>query len=161
MPKIMQKNSNLAYAVRNIEAQQPRREQESHIKQVQKTRARPQRKGIIKTSLCMLYVVALCVSLIYGKVKLTEENAYLQDLKAEYQEVDSESTRLDTELRGMISLKTIEEQARELGLSEERPSQVQYIAVTHDNKAELPEEDDSVWAQITKLYRQIKEYILG
>lgn len=156
----MQKNSNLAYAVRNIESQQSR-QQEPHIKKVERPRSRPQKKGIVKTSLCMLYVVALCISLIYGKVRLTEENAIVEDLKTQYQEVDSENTRLDTQLREMVSLKTIEEQAKGLGLSEERPSQVQYIAVTHENKAELPEESNTLWTKITKLYAQIKEYILG
>lgn len=99
--------------------------------------------------------------LIVAKVQLTNANHKLQDAKATYVEVQSEQTRLNTELSGLVSLKSVEERAKELGLSEVKQSQIDYVVVSHDNKVEVADEENSLGDKLTNWYYQIKEYIFG
>ncbi|MGI5959312.1 MAG: FtsL-like putative cell division protein [Massiliimalia sp.] len=154
----MQKNTNLAYQANTAPRQQP--VNQPSIGQVAKTAALPKRQ-IVKVAICMLYVVGLCILLIVAKVQLTNANHKLQDAKATYVEVQSEQTRLNTELSGLVSLKSVEERAKELGLSEVKQSQIDYVVVSHDNKVEVADEENSLGDKLTNWYYQIKEYIFG
>ncbi len=156
---MMQKDTNLAYAVKNFEQQ--RVAEEPKIQTVVKPKSAPKKRGMVKAFFCMFYVVVLCSALIIGKVQLAEVNMLWQQKQSEYQEIDSEYTRLDTAVSNLISLKSIETRAKELGLGEVKQSQIDYIVVSHDNKVEVIEEENSLASKLTKLYYQIKEYILG
>ncbi len=154
----MPKNTNV---IRRVDNEQVKKQSiRPHIKKVQQTQAVSKSK-LIKVSACMFYVVALCIILIYGKVQLTDINHELQELKTEYTEVESERTRLDTELSSLVSLKSVEQRAKELGLTEVKQSQIDYIVVSENNTVEVAEESTSFMDKLTEWYHQIKEYILG
>lgn len=155
----MAKDTNLAYAIRTFEQEEVQRQ--PHIRKVEKTSAATKPKGLVKTGLCMFYVLALCVSLIYGRVMLTEANADLQAKEAEYKVLDSEYTRLSTELNSIVSLSNIEEKAAELGMGELTPSQIEYIKLAREDKVELAQEENDLLSKVSRWFNDVKEYIFG
>lgn len=154
----MQKNTNLAYTANPSPQKQPVKQ--PSIGQVSKTAVLPKRQ-VVKVALCMLYVVGLCILLIVAKVQLTDANHKLQEAKDTYVEVQSEQTRLNTELNSRVSLNAVEERATQLGLSEVKQSQIDYVVVSHDNQVEVADEAASIGDQLINWYYQIKEYIFG
>lgn len=155
----MAKNTNLAYAIRAFEQEEVQRQPQ--IRKVEKSATVKRPKGIVKTGLCMFYILALCSVLIYGRVQLTEANAQLQSKEAEYKILDSEYTRLSTELNSIVSLSNVEEKAIELGMTEPTPNQIEYIKLAREDKVELAQVDDGLWSKIGAWLNDVKEYIFG
>lgn len=148
------RSSNLAYAIRQQEMTE---EQKVHIRQVRPSRAVKQKHRVRRTLLTVGYVVLLSAALIYGKVKLTEENANLMNTTQAYQELQSEYAQLEAAASTMVSLKSVEEQARAMGLSEIKSSQVENIIVADNNKVEVSENKNS----FQSWWDDLMEYILG
>lgn len=148
------RSSNLAYAIRQQEMTE---EQKVHIRQVRPSRAMKQKHRVHRTLLMVGYVVLLSAALIYGKVKLTEENASLMNATQSYQELQSEYAQLEAAASTMVSLKSVEEQARAMGLSEIKSNQVENIVVADNNKVEVSENKNS----FQSWWDDLMEYILG
>lgn len=155
----MAKNTNLAYAIRNFEQNEAQRK--PHIQKLEKTASVRKPKWIGRSAVCLFYVIALCAALIYGRVSLSEVNAELQEKQAEYKVLDSEYTRLSTAVNSVVSLSNIEEKAKELGMTELKPSQIEYIRLEREDKVELSEEKDTILTKLGGLFDKMKEYIFG
>ncbi len=160
---IFVQNNNLAYAIKQFEDIGEREaEKKVEIKKLTKTKKRPAQKSAWKLLFTVAYVCALCAALIYSKVELTEVNANLLELEDIMTEVESESVRLDLELQALISLKNVEDTAKnELGLSQTSQSQIEYISIKDENKAQIINEDTSYIEYIGQFFEGIKEYIAG
>jgi cell division protein FtsL len=160
----MAQNSNLAHALHNFETQEIERVQRPKIQKLEKRQAQavPQKKHVLRSVLCMAYVVLLCGALIYGKVALTEQNNAMLDAQETLEEVEGEYTRLSLQADSISSLKTIEEIATtQYGMVQPDQSQINCIQVEKENKVEVASEDHSILDTINRIYQQIKEYILG
>jgi cell division protein FtsL len=155
----MAKNTNLAYAIRNFEQNETQRQ--PHIQKLEKTASVRKPKWLGRSAVCLIYVIALCAALIYGRVSLSEVNAQLQEKQAEYKVLDSEYTRLSTAVNSVVSLSNIEEKALELGMTELKPSQIEYIRLEREDKVELSAEKETILSKLSGLFDKIKEYIFG
>lgn len=148
------RSSNLAYAIRQHEQAV---DEKIHIRPVRPSRARKQKHHFRRTILTVSYVVLLSAALIYGKVKLTEENANLMAAAESYQELQSEYAQLEAAASGMVSLKSVEEQARTMGLGEIKSSQIENIMVASGNEVEVSESPNS----FQNWWKSIMESIFG
>lgn len=160
----MAQNSNLAHALHNFETQELERAQQPKIRKLEKSSAKavPHKKHILRSVLCMAYIVLLCGALIYGKVALTEQNNAMIEAQNSLEEIESEYTRLSLQAESVSSLKTIEEIAtKEYGMVKPDQNQINCIQVEKENKVEVAEKESGITDWLTKLYHQIKEYILG
>ena len=75
--------------------------------------------------------------------------------------LDSEYTRLSTAVNSVVSLSNIEEKALELGMTELKPSQIEYIRLEREDKVELSAEKETILSKLSGLFDKIKEYIFG
>jgi cell division protein FtsL len=159
----MYKDSNLAYALRSAEEQQVNKKQnEPIIRRHPKSEAAVHKRQARRMGIAIFYVVILSAALIYGKVKLTEENALLEETKSQYETLTDEYTRLEAQASELVSLKSIEQKAtEEYGMTEEKPSQVVNIVVSNDNEVEVTEKQENIFDKIEEWFLQIKEYIVG
>ena len=100
---------------------------------------------------------------MFAKVQLTEENNAMLSAQSTLEELESESARLELQVEGLSSLKTVEKTAtEEYGLVEPDQSQVTCVyRVKKDNKVEVADSGKSILDQASAWLEQIKEYILG
>lgn len=74
-------------------------------------------------------VVAVICVMLYSRAQLTELSSDLGKMNNEHQLLQSEYTRLCAEMEGKVSLRGVEERAKELGLSKVQSYQVEYISI--------------------------------
>lgn len=156
----MAQDHNLAYALRNFE---PAEEQEKQprIRRLEKAQPRPKRH-LGRSVLCIGYILVLCGALMFARVQLTEENNAMLQAQSDLEELQSESARLELQVEGLSSLKTVEETAtEEYGLVEPDQSQVTAVRVDKDNKVVVAESEDTIWDQLGVWLKQVQEYIFG
>ena len=159
----MTQNNNLAYALRNFEPAE-QQDKQPRIRQLEKSKAqaRPQPKHLGRSLLCIGYIIVLCGALMFATVQLTEENNAMLSAQSTLEELESESARLELQVEGLSSLKTVEKTAtEEYGLVEPDQSQVTCVRVKKDNKVEVADSGKSILDQASAWLEQIKEYILG
>ena len=110
----MTQNNNLAYALRNFEPAE-QQDKQPRIRQLEKSKAqaRPQPKHLGRSLLCIGYIIVLCGALMFAKVQLTEENNAMLSAQSTLEELESESARLELQVEGLSSLKTVEKTATE------------------------------------------------
>ncbi len=81
------------------------------------------------------FVLAIICANIFLRVRITEVNADINEIKSEIIELESEQTRLNVELENRISYNNLELAARELGMKKTDKSQVIYIRTNENNAA--------------------------
>lgn len=111
-------------------------------------------------------VVTLFSLMIYNQVKLTEVTGQINMLQQELEALESENTRIESQLDAMISLHTIGERARdELGLDRVNKYQTKYVYLYGEDRiilAETPEETGIVEKAkliAASIINGMKEYI--
>ena len=67
--------------------------------------------------------------------------------------------QLETEVNNMVSIGSIEEQAKAAGMTELQPSQVENIVVETEDVAEVSEQERTVLDQLADLWEELKAYI--
>ncbi len=156
-------NDNLAYAIKRFEdIEETSNEKKVEIVKVAKAKKKPAQKSAWKLLMTMVYITALCSALIFAKVDLTEANAKVLDLVEEMREIESETVRLDLELQALISLKNVEEIAKnDIGLSETNQSQIEYISIKDENKVQIINDEKDYLEYISQFFGEVKEYIMG
>ena len=104
-----------------------------------KTASRSAAKAVvaenIKKAAIIGFVIAVVCANIFMRVRITEVNTEISNIKAEIIELESEQTRLNVELENRISYKNIEEAAQQLGMKKMDKSQVVYIKTNSTNAA--------------------------
>ncbi len=129
------RSSNLAYAPRR--QQQQKQQKPPVIRKSPRSKAGTKRRAMRTAMGLGIYIALASMCLIYGRVRLTEENAALLEATITYEEMQSEYVQMETTIMNMASLKTVEEQARALGLAELQSTQVQNITVHGDNQVHV------------------------
>ena len=156
----MAQDHNLAYALRSFEPAEER-EQQPKIRKLEKTQPRP-KLHLGRSVLCIGYILLLCGALMFARVQLTEENNAMLQAQSDLEELQSESARLQLQVEGLTSLKTVEETAlQEYGLVEPDQSQITAVRVDKENRVVPAETDDSVLDRLGVWLKQVKEYIFG
>lgn len=80
------------------------------------------------------FMLAVICGNIFLRVRITEINSQIGDIKTEITALESEQTRLNVALENRISYKNLEQEAVALGMKKTDKSQVVYIK-THDGNA--------------------------
>lgn len=130
-----------------------------NIHAVKSSGAKRRRMGFQKNLLVVLYIMALGCSLIYGKIRLMEENNILTETQEQLDTLQEDYARLENEVNNMVSLSSIEEQALAQGMTELQPSQVENIVVETDDVAEVTEQERTLLDQLADLWGQLVAYI--
>ena len=81
------------------------------------------------------FVLAVICANIFLRVRITDVNAQINDVKNEIVELKSEQTRLNVEFENRISFENLEQAAAALGMSKTDKSQVVYIRTNNTNAA--------------------------
>lgn len=160
----MTKTNNLAYALRNFEAQESEAQSRPKIKKLENKRGKQTTKNrnAFRLVLGMLYVVALCGTLLLARTELYKESQKVQKAEAALESVDNEHERLSFEVDNITSLTAIEKKAtEEYGMVKPDKNQVSHVRVEKSNKVEIQDDQDDLVSQFIRFVDQIKEYIGG
>lgn len=117
---------------------------------------------IIKAFFAAVIVIGITSLMIVNRITLTEIGEDIGDANANLGILQSENTRLNVELEGKMSLKNIEDKAKnELGLTKMNTYQVQYLSLTQGDKIEItePKSGGGILSTITGWFDKIKEYL--
>lgn len=115
-------------------------------------------KVIAGTILCFLLVAAVIFSNVQ-QLQITNEIAAKQK---EYEDLLSESTRMQTEIKGQTSSKNIKEYAENvLGMHTLDASQVEYVEIQKDDVIEIPEEEQNIFVKIKTWFDDLVAYLRG
>ena len=89
----------------------------------------------VKKIAIISFVLAVVCANIFLRVRITEVNTDINNIKNEIAELESENTRLNVEFENRISFKNIEESAVSLGMKKMDKSQIIYIKTNKTNAA--------------------------
>ncbi len=82
------------------------------------------------------FILAVICANIFLRVRITEVNSQINEVKNEIVELESEKTRLNVEFENRISYENLEQAAMALGMNKTDKSQVIYIRTNNTNAAQ-------------------------
>lgn len=159
-------NSSAAYDLSAYAAANQRQKPQLQVVANKKSRTAVRSVLNLRVISAFVIVVTLVSLMVYNQVQLNEVSGRVNALSAQLRELESEKTRMMSELEATLSLRTIEEQAKhELGMNRLDKYQTTYIMLEQEDRIALteysPEQSlgqkirDGVQSAITKL----QEYI--
>ncbi len=111
------------------------RELKTRSLRIIKNRRKEKTVAPVKVILSAAMIVAVCVTMIYSQVVLTELTSEVSYYENKITELDTEYVRLQSELEASTSIKNLEEAAEtKLGLSKIDSSQVEYVNLTGEDE---------------------------
>ena len=140
------------------DAMQNDSEQKPEI-QMSKTEAR---SGSVFKIICVsLLAAALLGSVIYSLDKRNTAYNKVSALQEELDSVTAENVRLQSELDGKMSAKSIEEYAKSLGMEKIDSTQIKYIQIQTGDVVTIPEQEKGIMAKIKSFFDKCVEYFRG
>ena len=127
--------------------------------QMSKTEARS--GSVFKIIFVSLLAAALLGSVIYS---LDKRNTAYNKVSALQEKLDStaaENVRLQSELDGKMSAKSIEEYAKSLGMEKINSTQIKYIQIQTGDVVTIPEQEKGIIAKIKSFFDKCVEYFRG
>lgn len=117
--------------------------------------------SIVRMISSVLVVVAVICVMLYSRSQLTELTAQISDQKTNYQALVSENTRLRAELESKVSLRGVEDRAKELGMAKMQAYQVEYVNMEQSDEITLSgvEQEPSAAEKLELYIRSFLEYI--
>lgn len=123
---------------------------------------RRDRMTIVRLISSVLVVIAVICVMLYSRAQLTELTNQIGKFDKEYNELRSQYTRISAEIEGKVSLRGVEESAKELGLDKVQSYQVEYVNIeTQESFAGegAPAPEPSIGDQISLYIGSFLEYI--
>ena len=140
------------------DAMQNDAEQKPEI-QMRKTEAR---SGSVFKIICVsLLAAALLGSVIYSLDKRNTAYNKVSTLQEKLDSVAAENVRLQSELDGKMSAKSIEEYAKSLGMEKIDSTQIKYIQIQTGDVVTIPEQKKGIMAKIKSFFDKCVEYFRG
>ena len=140
------------------DAMQNDSEQKPEI-QMRKTEAR---SGSVFKIICVsLLAAALLGSVIYSLDKRNTAYNKVSTLQEKLDSVAAENVRLQSELDGKMSAKSIEEYAKSLGMEKIDSTQIKYIQIQTGDVVTIPEQEKGIIAKIKSFFDKCVEYFRG
>ncbi|WP_294411444.1 hypothetical protein [Ruminococcus flavefaciens] len=140
------------------DAMQNDSEQKPEI-QMRKTEAR---SGSVFKIICVsLLAAALLGSVIYSLDKRNTAYNKVSTLQEKLDSVAAENVRLQSELDGKMSAKSIEEYAKSLGMEKIDSTQIKYIQIQTGDVVTIPEQEKGIMAKIKSFFDKCVEYFRG
>lgn len=140
------------------DAMQDRSEQKPEI-QVRKTEARS--GSVLRIIFVSLLAAALLGLVIYS---LDKRNTVYNSVTALEEKLDNaaaENVRLQSELEGKVSAKSIEEYAKSIGMEKIDSTQIKYIKLQTGDVVTIPEQEKGIIAKIKSFFDSCVEYFRG
>ena len=141
---------NLAYDYARFEEKD-----RTEIKAIAKAK-KPKKKASIMKGVCYMVVAVVMLSmLIYTRAVQTELSKDYETTQADITRVKNENSRLEIKLQSKLSIENIEEISKEeLGLTEVRSQQMEYVEFQDESKAEVVEQT-SIWKNIVNWFKDL------
>lgn len=139
---------NTAYDLSLFEKTEKERENLLRIPQRKLKQQKKKRNFLsaLVTSISAIAVVATVSLFIYGQVQLFETTEEICSLKKQLAESQSEYTQLEMKLASEMSLKEIENKARErFQMNKVNSGQIEYVNVEEGNKVIVSESGGGSW----------------
>ena len=118
---------------------------------------------MVGMTLAMAAIIVVAVTFLYSKVQITELTEQISSMESDLRAAQSETTRLEMEIEGQMSLRNIEEHASALGLTKLQDYQVTCIGINNEDKVVVKEESKNVlsnlWDGLCSFFAQIGSYI--
>ena len=120
------------------------------------------RSGSIMTIIFVsLLAAALLGSVIYSLDKRNTMYNKVFALNEKLESAAAENVRLQSELEGKVSAKSIEEYAKSLGMEKINSSQINYIKIQTGDVVTIPEQEKGLIAKIKSFFDRCVEYFRG
>ena len=140
------------------DAMQNDSEQKPEI-QMRKTEAR---SGSVFKIICVsLLAAALLGSVIYSLDKRNTAYNKVSTLQEKLDSVAAENVRLQSELDGKMSAKSIDEYAKSIGMEKIDSTQIKYIQIQTGDVVTIPEQEKGIMAKIKSFFDKCVEYFRG
>lgn len=155
------RQTNLAYDLSLFETKPKKAQPILNVVKEPKYQRRDRMMAVRVVSTVAVIVAIICV-MLYSRAQLTELTDRIGTYNTEYQNLVSERTRLNAEIEGKVSLRSVEESAKLMGLDKMQAYQVEYVVVDEDEEGVVPvaSEQQPSFAQKLNLYIQsFLEYI--
>ena len=137
------------------------RDETEHKPEIQMSRNEARSGSVISIIFVSLLSAALLGSVIYS---LDKRNTMYNKVFALNEKLDSaaaENVRLQSELEGKVSAKSIEEYAKSLGMEKINSSQINYITIQTGDVVTIPEQEKGLIAKIKSFFNKCMEYFRG
>ena len=117
-------------------------------------------------SVLMIIFVSLLAAALLGSViySLDKRNTMYNKVSAmneKLDEAEAENVRLQSELEGKVSAKSIEEYAKSLGMEKINSSQINYIKIQTGDVVTIPEKEKGLISKIKSFFDRCVEYFRG
>ncbi|WP_294752180.1 hypothetical protein [uncultured Ruminococcus sp.] len=117
-------------------------------------------------SLMMIIFVSVLAAALLGSViySLDKRNTMYNKVFALNEKLEStaaENVRLQSELEGKVSAKSIEEYAKSLGMEKINSSQINYIKIQTGDVVTIPEKEKGLISKIKSFFDRCVEYFRG
>jgi len=117
-------------------------------------------------SVLMIIFVSLLAAALLGSViySLDKRNTMYNKVSAmneKLDEAEAENVRLQSELDGKMSAKSIEEYAKSLGMEKIDSTQIKYIQIQTGDVVTIPEQEKGIMAKIKSFFDKCVEYFRG
>ena len=155
-------NVNLAYEYPDRELIGEREEEYAErIRDKRSANKRRKNAASIRIVVGAVFVFALFVTMIYGKVELTKLYSENTTLRNELQVLSDENVSLESELAQQTGFTRVEEYAEtKLGLKKLDRSQIEYVEITETTAAEpVANDDGNIFVKITNKWNDFLEYL--
>lgn len=116
----------------------------------------------IKLILGVFLAFVMLLAVIFSNVQQLQISNQITEKQKEYNDLQSEKVRMQSELAGRTSNKNIQEYAEQvLGMSTIIPSQIEYVQIQTDDLVEIPEAEQNVFVRTKIWFDNFVEYLRG
>ena len=128
---------------------------------IQTTKNEARSGSVFKIIFVSLLAAALFGSVIYSLDKRNTAYNQVSALQEQLDSVAAENVRLQSELDGKMSAKTIEEYAKSIGMEKIDSTQIKYIQIQTGDVVTIPEQEKGIIAKIKSFFDKCVEYFRG
>ncbi|MEG2203704.1 MAG: hypothetical protein RRY21_00940 [Oscillospiraceae bacterium] len=156
--------TNVAYDLNRPERQSappaPRVKQPPELRVVE-TRRRRDAGFMMRAGVLFVMTLAIICAILSNKVALTELTAEIEETQNQLGQLQNENRRMQVELEGRVSLRTVEEEAASrLGMAKMESYQVEYVDLGAGDQVLMTREPERSMAdRITEVWEKALEYL--
>lgn len=133
---------------------------ELHVVESRRARSRAayRRAGAV-----FVLVMGIVAAMLYNRMVLTELTAQVEQVQTEYDALLNENRRMQVELEGKTSLRSIQEAAEQLGMSRAENDQIDYVDLGDNSRVtvsgEAPGALESAGLFVRGAFDRVLEYL--
>lgn len=121
-------------------------------------------KRTVDKRVILFVMIALCFvcGVVFSHFQQLQVKTDLREKQTEYELLQSENIRLQSEIASKTSNKNVQEYAENvLGMQKINASQIEYVQIQTADVIELPEEEKNIFVKIKEWFDGMVEYFRG